>query len=213
MEPYVDPASFEALLDNTKGEREISAFLGDHPHVLYWTLCRGAGHSRFVFREFPFGSSYVADFAVVNSYSGVWEVFFVELEPVDSKLFTKAGVPTNRVAGAIKQIDDWRMYLEGNKAGVRADLVRWAKNKDLLGYSDGKDPCNYSNNRLSDPTTVLIDRYWMFAGRRNLTPSDDLARKATFSPGRHIEIATYDRMLDLVRMRYKNKESWTKGNS
>lgn len=208
MEPYVDPKAFEALLDNSKGEREVSAFLKAHPQVLYWTLCRGSGHMRYVFREFPLGSSYVVDFAVVNSYSGAWEVHFVELEPVDSKLFTKASVPSKRVAGAIKQIDDWRMYFENHKSVVRADLVRWAKKRDLLGYDEGSDPCNYSNDRLSDPNTILFDRYWMFAGRRAQTPSDHHARKATFAPGRLIEFATYDRLLDLVKARYKDKSFW-----
>ena len=75
---YIKPEEFEAFLDAQKGERGISEFLKNRPQILYWTLCGGGGgHCRYVFREFPLGSSYVADFVVVNSYSGVWEVMFI----------------------------------------------------------------------------------------------------------------------------------------
>ena len=44
---------------------------------------------------------------MLNSYSGAWEDMFVELEPVGDPVFTKAGVPGRRLAGALKQVEDW----------------------------------------------------------------------------------------------------------
>ena len=103
MKPeYVNPSDFQSFLDAQTGERQVADFIRQKPQVLYWALCGRSGHCRFVFHEFPLGSSFVADFVVLNSYSGVWEVKFVEFEPVDERIFTKAGVPAKRLAGAIK---------------------------------------------------------------------------------------------------------------
>ena len=205
---YVSPSDFRAILDGATGERAVSEFLGRKPHVLYWSLCRIGGHTRFVFREFPLGSSYVADFAVLNSYSGVWEVKFVELEPVDEPPFTKGGVVAKRLNGALKQVGDWADYFEMHKEQVRADLVRWAADRDLLCYSEGDRPSNFSGNLLADPRTNLHESFHIFIGRREKLTEDEHKRKGQFQRRQHIEVASYDRMLDVVSERYKNADYW-----
>ena len=205
---YVSPSDFRALLDGATGERTISDFLGRKPPVLYWSLCRVGGHMRYVFREFPLGNSYVADFAVLNSYSGVWEVKFVELEPVDEPLFTNSGVAAKRLNGAIKQVEDWADYFEMHKAQVRADLVRWAKDKDLLQYSEGERPSNFSGHLLADPSTNLHESFHIFMGRRDKLTESEHKRKGQMTRRHNIEVASYDRLLDVVSERYKNTEYW-----
>jgi len=154
------------------------------------------------------GSTHVADFVLLNSYSGVWEIKFVELEPASTMMFTKAGVPAKRLAGAVKQVGDWIAYFERNREQVRADLVRWAGTKDILGYSDGDTPTNFSGDMLADPATYLAVSSHIFIGRRSALKKDERSQKARY-PSRHsVEVATYDRILDLVRERYKNAEDW-----
>lgn len=209
---YQDPREFSEFLDSQRGERGISARLSERPRILYWALSRAGGHDRYVFREFPLGSRFVADFVVLNSYSGTWKVTFVELEPVDCKPFTKAGVPSARLAGAIKQIDDWADYFASNREQVRSDLVRWAKGKDILGYSDRNDPCNFSGNYLADPSTRLWDDYMIFVGRRSMLDGEGHRRKTGFASRHSVEIASYDRLLDLVSERYGNAAHWGHGS-
>lgn len=203
-EEYVAPAEFKALLDSEAGERGLSEFLRTKPQLLYWALCRTGGHCRYVFREFPLGSSHVSDFAILNSYSGVWEVKFVELEPVGERLFTNAGVPVRRLAGAVKQVEDWADYFETNKPQVRADLARWAKTKDLLRYCDGDRPSNFSGQLLADPGTNLHESFHIFIGRRAATEDAEHKRKGQMSRRHNVEVATYDRLLDVVNDRYAN---------
>ncbi len=205
---YIAPIEFEAFLDQQSGERGIASFIQQRPQILYWALCGRSGHCRFVFHEFPLGNSFVADFVVLNSYSGVWEVKFVEFEPVDVPIFTKADVPAKRLAGAVKQADDWADYFEKNKNEVRRDLVRWAKSKDIPGYSDGDRPSNFSGHHLADPTTNLFDSHHIFIGRRANTSPEHHSRKGRLSQRHNVEVATYDRLLDLAKERYANPELW-----
>ncbi|HEY3520239.1 MAG TPA: Shedu anti-phage system protein SduA domain-containing protein [Rhodanobacteraceae bacterium] len=200
---YQCPTEFEEFLDSAKGERAICRRIAERSQILYWALCTG-GHDRYVFKEFPLGNSYVVDFAVLNSHSGSWQVTFVEFEPIDAKLFTRSGVPSKRLASALKQVDDWAEYFAQHKPQIRADLVRWAKKKDILGYASGNEPCNFSGDRLADPSTSLFDQYCIFIGRRLLSSSEDLRRKSMFQSRHNVEIATYDRLLDLVRQRYRD---------
>ena len=123
MSEYIEPSEFENLLYSLEGEREISSFIKDRPQMLYWSFCRAGGHSRYLFKEFPLGAQYKVDYVILNSYSGVWEVMFIEFEPVDDPVFNKQGTPSKRFAGAIKQIDDWREYYDEHKAEIRSELV------------------------------------------------------------------------------------------
>lgn len=206
---YIHPKEFETFLDSQTGERGISEFLMNRPQILYWTMCGGGGgHCRYVLREFPLGSSYVADFVVLNSYSGIWEAMFIELEPVDANLYTRDNNPAKRLATAIKQVDDWAEYCSDHKDLVRADLVRWAKTKDILGYSGGKRPMNFSGDYLADPASYLKFSFYIFIGRRNAISQDHHRRKAAYSSRHSIEIASYDRMLDLSRIRYQDPSVW-----
>lgn len=201
---YTSPEEFSGRLDAETGERGMQKLLEGRPQILYWALCRAGGHYRCVFREFPLGSRYKADFVVLNSYSGVWEVIFVELEPVDDRILTKAGLPTKRLAGAIKQVQDWRDYFESHKEAVRADLVRWARTKDILGYSDPRVISNHSCNYLESSGTYLKDQYKVIIGRRKVLDASGHQRKARYSD--RVEVMTYDRLKDLVDLRYRDEE-------
>lgn len=197
----IDLAEFRAVLENP-GERMASAYLRANPRVLYWTLCSTGGHDRYLFSEFAIGSQYVADVVILNSYSGAWEAYFIELEPAGDAVFTKAGTPTRRLAGALQQIDDWREYVDQNGDQLRRDFVRWAKSHDRLGYSSGANPSNYSGDRLADPKTVILFKYAVVIGR-----SSSMTVHARSLSGRHakhhfVEILSYDRFLHLAERRY-----------
>lgn len=208
MEEYIPPLMFYGFLNEQTGERSMSEFLKERPEILYWTFCRPGGHTRFVFREFPIGSRYIADFVVVNSHSSAWKVKFIELEPIDDPVFTKAGTPSKRLSQALKQVDDWAEYYDAHKGQIRADLVEWAKNKDLLKYNDGNNPSNYAGDYLADPQTRLIESFHIIIGRREKMSSHNNRRKGTYSSKHGIEIISYDRFLDLVNDRYANSAYW-----
>jgi Shedu protein SduA, C-terminal len=201
----VDVAAFRHLLDTHTGERAALSYLGKHPWILYWTLCAASGHSRYVFPSFPIGPRYKADFAVLNSYSGAYELHFIELEPIGEKPFTRAGNPGRRLAGAIKQLDDWREYYESYPSVIRDTLVRWARKHDVSGYNKGERPFNGTAQDILDPDTPILDYYKVIVGRsaRQDRRSANLAGR--YPRAHSIEIISYDRLLGLAERRYGHR--------
>jgi hypothetical protein len=133
---------------------------------------------------------------------------FIELEPVDDPVFNKAGTPSKRLAGAIKQIDDWIEYYEEHKPEIRSELVRWSSERDLLGYDSSEEAINMSGDRLADPSSYLKESFHILIGRRNKIDRQGHRRKATYSAKHAIDVRSYDMLLDLAKVRYANPEPW-----
>ena len=89
---------------------------------------------------------------------------------------------------------------------VRADLVRWAKKRDLLSYSSREEPSNRSGNLLADPGSYLDAKYKIIVGRRRDLNPEEARKKAEFRNAHSVEIISYDRINDVVAERYSNKD-------
>ena len=181
------------------GERTATAFLKAHPEIVAWRFCWTGGHSQFVLNEFPLGSRFRADFVVLLSYSGLWEVNFIELENTDDIIMTRAGKPSQRLNSAISQLGDWKDYVERNRVQVQSDLSSWCMEKDLLGkYSCETPPSNQSGNLLKDPDTHIKWNYHIVIGRRSTAGGEVRRKMNQFSHHSGIEIGTFDRFVDIA---------------
>ena len=196
-----DFLKFQTAIETTS-DKEIKKELKNKPDILYWTFCRSSGHDRYVLENFPIGEL-TADFVILNSYSGLWEVFFIDLTPVSSSLFTKTGEPSKALISSFKKVDSWEDYLETKFDLIRYSLVKWAKEKDLLKYSLRRDPCNQSDNYLKDTNTVLEVNYCIVMGRRSELTSKEHSMKARYKKRHNVEILSYDRILDIAKERYR----------
>lgn len=181
------------------GERDVAAFLRKNPEVVLWAFCKRGGHSMFVLHEFPIGITYKADFVVPFSYSGTWEVFFIELESVLDRVITKAGRPTQRLSSAVSQIGDWRDYVERNRPAIQRDLSDWCVRKDLLGFLNSRrPPSNNTGDFLKDPDSFIRFHYQVVIGRRS-----EITKEARRKLNQHrhwgaVEIRSYDLFLDIA---------------
>jgi hypothetical protein len=198
---------FRAVVDTHTGERAIASHLKRHPWMVFWTFCATSGHDRYLLTEFPLGSRYKVDFVALRSYSGAWDGHLIELEPLADKPFTRAGSPSRRLAGALRQIDDWRTHIELDGASLPRDLVRWAKRRDILKYPHMPEPSNYTGDLLADSETVVLWHYHVVIGR-----SSRLERAERYLAGRYVshhgvEVVSYDRLLSLAERRYGVKQS------
>jgi hypothetical protein len=188
----------EEILEKDSGERKVSNFLAKNPQVIRWAVCRTGGHSAYVLKEFPFGSNYKADFVVLTSYSGAWEINLIELEPPDDKVITKAGLPSNKLNTALSQIKDWKGYIENFKTQFQTSITDWCMKKDLLKQTNYKGvPTNDTGDFLNLPTTFIYYNYYIFIGnRKNINP--DKRRKMNQFRN-EATIFTYGRILDIAK--------------
>lgn len=73
------------------------------------------GHGRWVVPGFRLGSEYICDFIIGEKSSVGYEWQVVELENPHTTMFNKNGDPSKALTHAIRQITDWRSWLERNQ--------------------------------------------------------------------------------------------------
>jgi len=187
------------IIEDTTGERGVTKFLVKHPEIVRWAFCKTGGHSTYVVKEFQFGSHYKADFVVPMSSSGTWEVHLIELEPPDDKIITQNGTPSKRLNIAIRQINDWKSYIEQNRNSFRQDISDCCRKHDLLGDSDTtQPPRNFTGDRLCDSGTNIWFHYHIVIGRREKVTEEQ--RKYMNQLSRNdFKICTYGTFLDIAR--------------
>jgi hypothetical protein len=95
----------ETLIDSSTTERPIVRWLKQKENA--WILPLAVKMfplSKYALPEFCFGTDYRADFVVMGPFSGGFDIQFIEMEPPNVPLFTGAGKPAERFAGALAQV-------------------------------------------------------------------------------------------------------------
>jgi hypothetical protein len=160
---------FADLLDSNPKEEDIHAFLASHPDLLMdWARVSGR---KSTVRSKVNLHSFVTDFAIGNwrETTGRWEWTLVEIERPQHRLFTKQGDPTRELTHAVRQIVDWRSWIQNNLHFARTILP------DI---------------RPSFPASVVIGR------RRDVDPQDrDRLDMLQVQYG-GVSISTFDSFLD-----------------
>lgn len=165
---------FRDLLDREPCEQEIHTFLEEHPRILHALI-----HCNEDIKLYskPSIHKFVPDFAI----SGFWgstdkrDWTLVEIERATHHLFTKNGDPSAALTHALRQIIDWRQWVEDN-----------------LSYA-----------RTIFPGITPIPSALIVIGRRATLSPDDKARLAVLMAGLFkISIRTYDHLLDICKKVY-----------
>jgi hypothetical protein len=187
------------ILETSNGERKIHAYLKENPQLIWATFMNCGGHSDYAIPEFSLGSKFRTDFVVMQSFSGGWNIALIELEPVDEDLFNQDGTPTKRLRGAIQQIDNWRRYIDSEKASFCSALADAAMQYDVLDPERnlGMEPFCIKCP-LRDPQTYLCASYHIMMGRRKSLDEKSQRIRASYKPYHSIEIATYDRLVQVA---------------
>lgn len=184
------------ILASAEAERPILEWIKTNPRVLLHVLARGR-FGTYIVCEFPFGNDFRADFVVLAPFSGGWDVHFVELEPANEVLFTSAGNPAKRLASAVTQVSNWKIYVEKNRDVVLKNLSKFAKERELLLGRHEREPTDSAGWPLYHPNSWLIWHYHIVIGRRRDLNEKDMERKASFVRNQGVEVLTYDRLLDV----------------
>jgi hypothetical protein len=145
----------ETLIDSSTTERPIVQWLKKKENA--WILPLAVKMfplGKYALPEFPFGTDYRADFVVMGPFSGGFDIQFIEMEPANVPLFTGAGNPAARFAGALAQVRDWKIYVDKNRDIVLKELAKSAEKEALLWTrwtQNSKFPSSFSPLHLYHP--------------------------------------------------------------
>lgn len=160
----------EAL--QTGSERQAQKLFEQYPLLLADRLSAGMG---WVIPQKRLGSEHVTDFMVGEQLSPGFYWLAVELKSPKAPMFNRAGDPSRFLAHAIRQIQDWRSWLESNLSYASRE-----REDDGLGLRDIS--CHL-------PGLIIIGRR---SDARNAT---NRLRRQMMVENR-IEIRSYDAFLD-----------------
>jgi hypothetical protein len=107
------------LEDNSLTELQYLKFLHNHAGLFFQDEM-----DKFItISEFQFGSDYRADFVVCNDRSSYgFEYEFIEIESPTDNVYTKKGNPSSHLTEAINQIQQWRLWIDANRAEAKRIL-------------------------------------------------------------------------------------------
>lgn len=123
---------FAALLDGTAcTERQVLEFIRTERAwplvgaILHHGCSCGFGHHEaYLFREFPLGTNYVADYLLVGKGSGGYEFLFVELESPQGAVTTRDGGFGAAIRKGIAQAESWRRWLDAHFMLLQAEFEK-----------------------------------------------------------------------------------------
>ena len=164
---------FPKVVESADDERPIQQFLQKNPSLLIRHL--GGGHGRWVIPQKRLGSEFVSDFIIGDAHSLGHEWFLVELESPRAKAFNRSGDPSKQLAHAIRQIEDWRVWLTKNldyagRKRTESGLGLAEIHPDLAGY-------------------III-------GRRDEGEEKNRSRLRQYMRKHNVEIHSYDWLMD-----------------
>lgn len=184
--------NFKTALATAKNEHDIDTYLKRN-----WKLLYGIGklqHNKIIVdSEFHIGNSYRADFVILSACSGYWQCDLIELQSPLDKIYTQKTEASSELREAIRQIEDWKIYIRRNEAIVREELAEIVG--DIPAYCSNVDCHTYAKTEIRDPRTVIDFQYRIVIGRRSsLTQLKNEHRYES-----RYEIITYDRLLDYAK--------------
>lgn len=166
-------ALFERRLETATKEQEMQDFFEEYPTLLIQPL--SGGHGRWVIPHKRLGAEHVPDFMIAECSSIGFEWTAVELESPTARMFTKRGEVSSTTDHAIRQIEDWRVWLGRNR-----DYAARPRDESGLGLVD--IDANVSA--------------WVILGRRATLPADTRERRRERSQRMNIKLHSYEWLLE-----------------
>jgi len=199
---------FKEILENG-GEREVHNFLKKHKDIIIKSF-NIAWNYYICVSEFQFGNEYRADFLILSAHSGYWNAIFIELKPIDGRLYNKDGTQSKHLREAWKQIEDWEEWIRINEPTLRqefAKILRKDKAPAIWPYPIPNYSKGYSSGakEIADMASNVHYFYHIVIGRRNkLTEEEQKRRAVSDIQWGGPTIATYDRLLEMARRNFQN---------
>ncbi|MFJ4585314.1 Shedu anti-phage system protein SduA domain-containing protein [Streptomyces echinatus] len=130
-----DIEAYEEKLSTATDERPLQEFLQEHPQVLALGL---SSQCRWIIPQTRLSIHYVTDFLTARLDSTGLKWTFIELQSPREGLFTQKGRPSEHLDEGIRQILDWRTWVDDQGPHARDPKTRGGLGLvDISSYSRG----------------------------------------------------------------------------
>lgn len=180
-------------LTSAKNERSIGEYLKQNLDLIR-VLNEHSWNCVIPKAEFPIGTKYRADFIILSACSGYWNCVLIEMQSPKDKIYNKKNEQSGGLREAVRQIQDWKMYIKENGPAFRGQLADLAEGEPA--YCSRADIHVYAPEELRDPKTIINYRYKILIGRRKYLSVDNNRRRYVFDD---VEVITFDRLLDYAK--------------
>jgi len=167
---------FQDCLATSIDERPLQTLFEANPTLLVQHL---HGSGRFVLPKKCLGSEFVPDFVIGEHHSFGYDWELVELESPTIPFFTKAGNPRAQLTHAIRQVQDWRAWLQ--------------RNQNYASRTRGESGLGLTDITANAPGLIIM-------GRRSLLDAGTNDRRRQMTTDLKIEIHTYDYLLERAQV-------------
>jgi hypothetical protein len=151
---------FHRVLGDAADERPLQAYFAAQPMLLAPLAHLGSGY--WCIDRPRLGAELVPDFLLASRSSAGFRWVMIELEGPNERVLTTAGLPARKLAEALKQVRDWRIWLRTNIAYARDQLGLVEIDAEcrayiIIGRRAGLDPKQaHIYRELSDSTTTIM---------------------------------------------------------
>jgi len=144
-------------------------------------------HESYIFREFPLGTSYRADYLLAGKNSDGWHFVFVELEAPYGNITLADGGLGQSFRKGMSQIENWDTWLESNFSHLSEVFCKYKKKNELLP----NEFCRLDKTRIN---CVVV------AGRRKDFSDETYRIQRKLKRNEQVYLVHYDNIIDAVNM-------------
>lgn len=205
---------FEKLLEEGDNEEAVHQFLNNNRWILGFISERtGYGYGEFMVEsKFKLADSFVTDFVMLGF---VYEndprpiIWFIEIERPRMPLFTKNGDPSSGLTHAIRQVQNWKQWVQLNRSYLHSRIIQMVVEDSGLTASIAKyiRVLRRGSSIAERLAHGMREYYFVVAGRRtSMTVANRLLLAQMNQDLQGIGIFTYDSILE--RLLAKATHGW-----
>ena len=175
-------------------EEDSQNYLKNNPEILLYAFAN-QWHVNELIPKFKFGADFVSDFVIVSGQSWYYDIFLIELEPPTTGPFNKDGTYSQRLNGAMKQINEWFDWIRINEDYFRKSLASRMSDH----YGKGQIYSEYNKVRIRDHDRRFFVFSKIIIGCRHHQTIKDNQTRATIRSlsNQQLEIVPYDRLIEV----------------
>ncbi len=184
-----------ALLDISK-EEDIQQFLLSNPFFFDFIYEGG-----FIINKFPFGNKHISDFITFGLRTWTNDIglhsTFIELESPQQKIFNKNGDPAAGLTHAIRQVQDWNIWLTKNYTYLQNSIQDYMITREHHIKSTRNVSGLYKEVLLKAITHRVSYKFMIIIGRRDLLTIENRIQLEQMNDSLNsISILTYDALIE-----------------